>query len=108
MKQDSRGSRESQKSRQFCRQVQRALNLALADCAIDGIGDLFIYEVVPAPDCGRLVVYVLLPVDQPAANVMAALQREAPKLRSEMASAISRKRAPELYFVPVTDGGPDE
>lgn len=108
MKQDSRGSRESQKSRQFCRQVQRALNLALADCAIDGIGDLFIDEVVPAPDCGRLVVYVLLPVDQPAANVMAALQREAPKLRSEMASAISRKRAPELYFVPVTDGGSDE
>lgn len=108
MRQDSRGSKESQKSRQFCRQVQRALNLALADCAIEGIGDLFIDEVVPAPDCGRLVVYVLLPADLPAANVMAALQRETPRLRTEMACSISRKRAPELYFVPATDGGFDE
>jgi len=38
-----------------------------------------------------------------------ALAREAPGLRSEVASAISRKRAPELCFVPAyQDGGCDE
>ena len=114
----TRGSKESlcavpsvqaeRKARQFCRQVQRALNLALADRAIDGIAGLFVDEVLPAPDCGRLVVQVVLPPGQPAAQAMEVLRREAPRLRAETASAISRKRAPELFFMPVQDGGFDE
>ena len=98
------------KAQQFCRQVQRALNLALADrSAGDGINGLFVEEVSPAPDCGRLLVHVVIPEGLPIADAIAALGREAPRLRSEVAMAITRKRAPELSFVPVIPyGGVDE
>jgi ribosome-binding factor A len=97
------------KTQQFCRQVQRALNFALADRSVcDGFGGLFVEEVSAAPDCGRLLVHVLIPGGLPVADVMAALGVETPRLRSEVASAITRKRAPELCFVPVSlDGGDD-
>lgn len=91
------------KAQQYCRQVQRALNLALADS--DGIDDLFIEEVVPAPDCGRLLVHVVIPTGRSAFGAMAALRAQAPRLRSEVASTISRKRAPELSFAPVCPAG---
>ena len=80
------------KDQQFCRQVQRALNLAL--------DDLFVEEVTPAPDCGRLLVTVQIPPGQPIAGTLAALAKESPRLRAEVAAAITRKRAPELFFVP--------
>jgi ribosome-binding factor A len=104
-------SRKAQrKTLQFCRQVQRALNLALEDRNIgDGSNDVYIEEVCPAPDCGHLRVHVLIPGGMSAVDVMCALGREAPRLRSEIASAISRKRAPELCFVPaLQDGANDE
>lgn len=98
------------KSQQFCRQVQRALNLALADREVgDGIDDLFVEEVLPAPDCGHLLVHVVIPAGLSVVDAMAALGREALGLRLEVASSISRKRAPELCFVPAyRDGGYDE
>lgn len=106
---EDESSREScrrqgeRKTRQFCRQVQRALNLALAN------RDLFVEEVVPAPDCGRLVVYVVVPAHRPIGDAIRELARETPRLRSEVAMAITRKRAPELCFVPACpEGGDDE
>lgn len=109
------GSRSSDrqaqwKARQFCRQVQRALNFALADRnAGDGVSGLFVDDVSPAPDCGRLLVHVLVPAGRSVADAISALRRDAPRLRSEVATAITRKRAPELAFVPsLPDGGNDE
>ena len=98
------------KAQQFCRQVQRALNLAFAERNVaDGADGLFVEEVVPAPDCGRLLVHVVIPEGLSVVDAMTALGRVAPGLRSEVASAISRKRAPELCFVPAyQDGGCDE
>ena len=98
------------KARQFCRQVQRALNLALTHRnAGDSINGLFIEDVSPAPDCGRLLVHVLIPDGRPVADAIGALRRDAPRLRSEVATAITRKRAPELAFVPAfPDGGNDD
>ena len=93
---------EQRKARQFCRQVQRALNLALLD------HNVYIEEVWPAPDCGRLLVHVFVADGHPVADALAALRRDSPRLRSEVAMAISRKRAPELSFVPVWFGGDDE
>ena len=106
----SAGRQVQRKAQQFCRQVQRALNLALADCSPgDGISGLFVEEVSPAPDCGRLLVHVLIPGSHHVADAMSALRRAGPRLRSEVAMAITRKRAPELSFVPVFgDGGNDE
>ena len=113
---NSSSDRQAQrKTQQFCRQVQRALNLALADRNIgdgvqgNGVNDLFVEDVLPAPDCGRLLVRVVIPAGLPVADAMIALGREAPRLRSEVASAITRKRAPELCFVPASqEGGRDE
>ena len=98
------------KARQFCRQVQRALNLAFEGrSASEDISGLFVEEVCPAPDCGRLLVYVVVPEGRAVADSITALQRDTPRLRSEVAMAITRKRAPELCFVPVlSDGGDDE
>jgi len=106
----SSGRQAERKARQFCRQVQRALNLALADGnADDGINDLFVEEVSPAPDCAHLLVHVVIPVDRPVIEALSALRRDAPRLRSEVAMAITRKRAPELSFVPAfPDGGESE
>ena len=98
------------KTQQFCRQVQRALNLALADASVAGIGcDLFADEVLPGPDCGHLLVHVVVQDGYSIADAMSALRRDASRLRSEVAMAIARKRAPELLFVPVSaPGGDDE
>jgi ribosome-binding factor A len=109
------GSRSSdrqaqRKAQQFCRQVQRALNLALENRnAGDSINGLFVEDVSPDPDCGRLLVHVLIPAGCPVADAISALRRDAPRLRSEVAMEITRKRAPELSFVPAfPDGGNDE
>ena len=106
----SSGRQAERKARQFCRQVQRALNLALADRhSDDGLSDLFVEDVSPAPDCGQLLVHVVVPAQRPVAEALAALRQDAPRLRSEVAATITRKRAPELSFVPaVADGVGDE
>ena len=106
----SSGRQADRKARQFCRQVQRALNLALADRhADDGLNDLFVDHVSPAPDCGHLIVHVVIPGDRSVNDALSALGRDAPRLRSEVAGAITRKRAPELSFVPAFPlGGDDE
>jgi ribosome-binding factor A len=106
----SSGRQGERKARQFCRQVQRALNLALGDRnADDGMNDLFVENVSPAPDCGHLLVHVAVPSGRPVAEAISALRRDAPRLRSEVAMAITRKRVPELSFVPAfPHGGEDE
>ena len=106
----SSGRQVERKARQFCRQVQRALNLALADRRTDdGLSDLFVEDVSPAPDCGHLLVHVIIPADRSVNEALSALRQDAPRLRSEVAMVITRKRAPELSFVPAfRDGGEDE
>lgn len=98
------------KTQQFCRQIQRALNLALADACETEIGcDLFVDEVSPGPDCGHLLVHIVVQDGYSITDAMSALRRESPRLRSEVAMAITRKRAPELMFVLVSmQGGYDE
>lgn len=93
------------KTRQYCCQVQRALNLALSELCMDGV-DIFVEEVTPAPDCGHLLAHVVLSNSDAVAETMSALRRETPRLRTEVAQAIARKRAPELAFVPaILSGG---
>jgi ribosome-binding factor A len=105
----SSGRQAERKARQFCRQVQRALNLALADRhRDDGLNDLFVADVSPAPDCGHLLVHVVIPAERPVNEALGALRRDAPRLRSEVALAITRKRAPELSFVPALPGGGED
>jgi len=89
------------KTRQFCRQVQRALNLALAgsDSQLQGC-EIFVEEVSPAPDCGHLLAHVVVSEGRLISEAMTWLRQNQPRLRTEVAMSIARKRAPELAFVP--------
>lgn len=90
------------KTRQFCRQVQRALNLALAEQATGDVEcDLFVEDVSPAPDCGHLLVHVAIAGAQSIAEAMQAIRSDTSRLRTEVALTIARKRAPLVWFVPV-------
>jgi ribosome-binding factor A len=103
----SRQRQEERKAQQLCRQVQRAINLALAEGGAE-VDDLWV-EAVMAGRGGPLVVYVVVPAGRPVSEALAALRRDAPRLRTDMARTITRKRAPELAFVAVSgDGGDDE
>ena len=79
------------KTQQFCRQVQRALNLALADSTVRSIGcDVFVDEVSPGPDCGHLLVHIVVQDGYSVVDAMSALRSDASRLRSEVAMAIAR------------------
>jgi ribosome-binding factor A len=108
---DDRGSarrRAEHKARQLCRQVQRALNLALAERGSDPeLEQLYVDIVTPAPGCGHLLVHIVAPANRTLPDVLASLRRDAPRLRAQVASAISRKHAPELSFIPAMGAGED-
>ncbi len=89
------------KTQQFCRQVQRALNVALAssDSQLQGY-EIFVDEVSPAPDCGHLLAHIVVSEGCPISDAMTWLRQNRPRLRTEVAMSIARKRAPELAFVP--------
>ena len=98
------------KTQQFCRQVQRALNLALADgdSQLQGC-EIFVEEVSPAPDCGHLLAHIVVSEGSLLSEAMAWLRQHQPRLRAEVAMSIARKRAPELAFVPAfTTGGEND
>ncbi len=109
-KRESAGRRAEHKARQLCRQVQRALNLALAERGSDpSLEQLYVDDVTPAPGCGHLLVHFVAPAGQSLPDALASLRREAPRLRAQVARAISRKQAPELSFAPAfTTGGGDD
>ena len=94
------------KARQLCRQVQRALNLALAERGSDPVLEqLYVVDVTSELGCGHLLVHVTVPDDRPMPDVLAGLRREGPRLRAQVAHAINRKRAPELTFMPLMYAG---
>ena len=98
------------KTQQFCRQVQRALNLALAssDSQLQGC-EIFVEEVSPAPDCRHLLAHVVVSEGRLISEAMTWLRQNQPRLRTEVAMSIARKRAPELAFVPAfTAGGEND
>jgi ribosome-binding factor A len=98
------------KTQQFCRQVQRALNLALATSDSQSHGyEIFVDEVSPAPDCGHLLAHIVVSEERLISEAMTWLRQNEPRLRTEVAMSIARKRAPELAFVPAfTAGGEND
>lgn len=87
------------KSLQLCRQVERTLHQALADAADDMLRDLSVESVQPAPSSRRLLVVVSpLAGEITSEDAIQRLQQAAGYLRSCVASAINRRRTPELEF----------
>jgi hypothetical protein len=97
-------ARHDRKTLQLCRQVQRALSLALAgESADEALRDLYVQSVEPLGSPGQLAVTVILPGygGVTSADVLARLAAHTPRLRAAVAREISRKRVPNLSFIPV-------
>jgi ribosome-binding factor A len=89
------GSRDKprHKARQLCRQVAESLDALL--------GELAVVSVEPAPDAATLLVTVASRSSSPSVDpalILGWLDRASGWLRSEVASAITRKRAPLLIY----------
>jgi ribosome-binding factor A len=90
------------KTKQLCRQVEQCLSLVLAgemnDQHLDG---LMVVDVIPLAGTSILQVDVALPPNKEDLDPMIVLRRLRSAtnfLRREVASAIHRKRTPELTF----------
>ncbi len=99
---DTSASGGRHKARQLCRQVAEVLDSLLSgDTGDDLLRDLSVVDVEAAPDAGRLLVTLTArPSDVPIspAEALARLDRASGWLRAEVASAITRKRAPLLTY----------
>jgi ribosome-binding factor A len=94
-------STDRRKTWQLCSQVHDSLRLILGEAADERLHALDVREVLPAPNDSQLLV-LLVPLDpltgEERSQVEAALQAAAGWLRTEVSSAITRKRAPRLVL----------
>lgn len=96
------------KAERLCRAVAETLALALSGSGEDALLDVQIRDVAPLGDLSRLQATLeIAPTADPVA-VVSALGRAHGYLRGEIASAIRRKRVPELVFrlAPPEEGSP--
>jgi ribosome-binding factor A len=93
---------EQRKLGQLCKQVAETLSLVLASEFDDPrLHNLQVLSVAPAPHAGQLLVTVACDGVQSADDVLtiqSLLALVQGRLRSEVAAAITRKRAPRLSF----------
>ena len=96
------------KVRRLCGQVADVLSLVLAAEPDEVLNGIDIASVEPAPDSKQLLVTVRpLFNDNGIADpgpILDALARASPRLRSEVASAITRRRAPMLIYRVLIEG----
>jgi hypothetical protein len=87
---------------QLCAQVKDALAWVLGSATNDDrLAACSVDSVEPLPGGNRLLVKVGVPPDLPLADVTASLAAAAPALRAEVAQSITRRKAPELLYLPV-------
>jgi ribosome-binding factor A len=86
----------------LCKQVFRTLSCVLSgECGDPALQDLTVEAVLPAPNAGRLMVVLRaghVSSQMTTAEVLTRLEQVHGMLRSRVAEAIVRKRAPELTF----------
>ena len=99
-------SKPDRKTWQLCKQVARTLQLALGTLPrADALAGVTVGNVTPAPHAGRLRVAILAPDPARRAHVETIINHHAAQLRAEVAAAITRRRAPELTFTVIAEGG---
>jgi ribosome-binding factor A len=106
---ERRRDKRNRKTYQLCKQVGRAVALALAgECGDSRLQSLLVVRVEPAPDDTHVRVFVQ-PSSAGGNSEREALHRRLGHvrhvLRREVAAAITRKYAPELSFVVVPAEG---
>lgn len=95
---DSRG-RDDVKARRLCRQVSEALQTGLSgECSDELLQQVWVDSVEPAAESSRLVVTVSVPDDVNPVEALARLEGARGLLRAMIASAIHRKKVPDLSF----------
>lgn len=99
-------SKPDRKLRQLCQQVAHTLQLALGALPhAEMLAGVYVEKVVPGPHAGRLRAVVTVPDPQRRAEIAHTFAEHSRRLRSEVATAITRRRAPELVFEFVVEGG---
>lgn len=96
-----RSHRSDNKARQVCVLAERALTLALAEHPDPLLQSLQVSQVLPAPTVARLLVVVQPVVEvngDQIGNILAALEANRGRFRSELAAELNRKKTPELSF----------
>ena len=97
-----RTSGPDRKTLQMCSEVQRTLDQVLSgELGDDRLRDLYVSQVVPAPDANCLMVSVSplgFAKDFQPMVVLARLAECTGKMRAELARAINRKKTPDLMF----------
>lgn len=90
------------KVQQLCRQVEERLGLVLAGEIDDpALQDLYVMDVSPEPGSGRLIVRLARApgtANTPTSALLPRLDALRSFFREEVASAIHRKRTPDLVF----------
>ena len=79
----------NRKALQLCAQVSKALNFALSNCAACHLNNLYIEEVVPAPDSTQLLAKVVVPEDLDKYKVLEHLEKAYGYLRIAVAHEIT-------------------
>jgi ribosome-binding factor A len=100
---ESRGRPTGHKAWQLCRQVAVTLDEVLAECGDGVLRGLRVVSVAPFPDASRLLVTLTSIDDRPGGvigvgSVLEHIEHAAGHLRCEIASAVTRKRAPVLVY----------
>ena len=97
--------RPDRKALQLARQVREALMWVLGSATGDDrLAACSIEAVEPLPGGNRLLVKVGVPPGVPASEVSQRLSAAAPTLRTEVAQAITRRKVPELIYLPAPVG----
>jgi hypothetical protein len=90
------------KTLQLCRQVERALAMALAgECDDDMLRELSVDSVKSLGSAAQLLVRVRVPasIGVSTFDVLARLEAHSARLRHLVARAVCRKRTPALSFI---------
>jgi ribosome-binding factor A len=94
--------KETRKAKQLCRQVAETLDQLLSgEASDDALRGVRVADVLPAPDTSRLLVTLLVDCDPAAFDrslIEERLAQAKGRLRSQVASAITRRKAPTLVF----------
>lgn len=90
------------KALQLCSQVADTLNFVFGEFHDEVLQGLRVVAVVPAPDASQLLVTVCPTLAPETSNILGEILNRlatvCPRVRSEVAAAITRKRAPKLLF----------
>src|SRR5579862_2854687 len=96
--QSSRGKHDV-KARRLCRQVAEALQAGLSgECADEVLQQVSVCSVAPSTESSRLIVTVSVPDATNPAEALARLEGARGLLRTLVATAIHRKKVPDLAF----------